>query len=171
LVHLPGLLEASQLPAIIDDLLRQGLVATSFPGLNERVNGGLLRLRTTAALGRSEKEIGRDFVSALAQLVKAEIDQRNSWLQHNRLALADRVHRALGMLREARLLSQDEALVHLSHLRLGRHSGLLADELPEGIDPLLYRVLPGHLASWAELNHEDGHPDALRARYIRRFFA
>ncbi len=171
LVHLPGLLEVSRLPAIIDDLSRQGLSVTSFPGLNERVTGGLLRLRTTASLGRSEKEIGRDFVAVVANLVKAEIDQRHSWLKHNRLALADRVHRALGVMREARLLSQDEALLHLSYLRLGRHSGLLADELPVGLDPMLYRILPGHLASWAEMNHEDGHPDALRARYIRRFFA
>jgi len=168
LVHLPGLMMSSQLSTVLDGLALNGVNCGSFPGFDQDIHGGLLRLKSTAALGRSEREIGRDFTRAVAELVQLEIRSREERLTASRLELVDRVHRSLGILHHARLLGEGEALGHLSFLRLGFQLGLFRDEVPETIDPLIHGILSGHLAVWARVHGEEGEPEALRARFLRR---
>ncbi len=70
--------------------------------------------------------------------------------------LDDRIHRALGTLRNARLLGAEEAMKLLSRLRLGVHLGRLPDLDIAAINRLLLQVQPAHLQTYvaADLNSD-----------------
>ena len=66
-------------------------------------------------------------------------------LDRSRMQLEDRVHRSLGLLRSARLLGVEEAMKHLSRIRLGVSMGLLEELKLSTVQRLFLDVQPGHL--------------------------
>jgi len=92
-----------------------------------------------------------------------------------RASLEDRVRRSYGMLRTARSLATDVALLHLSNVRLGVLLGLLAGVgLPE-LSQIAVQIQKGHVhmlvgdagARLAEATERD----KQRASFLRRRFA
>lgn len=170
-LHLPALLFSGELQPVLDRLGERGLAFGAPPAAAGEIQGGLVVVRNTAFLGHSEKSVGRDFARETAELAGLEAGLRTRLLEEQRLPLVDRVQRALGVLRHCRLLGEAEARHLLSLVRLGRDLGILPPDAGE-VDPdrLLVRQQHAHLARWAAENGEDGLPDAVRARFLRRHF-
>jgi protein arginine kinase len=59
--------------------------------------------------------------------------------------LEDRVYRALGVLRHARLLSPEEAITLLSDVRLGVVTGLVKGVTEQDVNQLILLTQPAHL--------------------------
>lgn len=171
MLHLPALLIAGDLKTTLDRLPERGLAFSAPPAAAGEIQGGLAVVRNTVFLGRSEKALGRDFAREAAELTGLETVLRTRLQEEQRLPLVDRLHRALGTLRHCRLLGEGEARHLLSLVRLGRDLDLLPQG-PDGGDPdlLLVRQQHAHLARWAAAHGEDGLPDAVRARFLRRWF-
>ena len=74
----------------------------------------------------TEQEIIEDFRDAIIpKIVKYEQAARESLLRSKPHALDDKVHRAMGLLQTARLMSSNEAMQCLSHVRMGVNVGRL----------------------------------------------
>lgn len=124
MLHLPALYLTNKLDGIFRQLPQAGLTVRGVYGEGSQSQSGLYQISNQVTLGYSEDEI----VSRLQQLVEEIIAQElqaREWLRQNRLPwLQDRVGRAVGILANAHLLSTDEAMEHLSMLRLGVAMGL-----------------------------------------------
>ncbi|HPF33875.1 MAG TPA: hypothetical protein P5571_03790 [Candidatus Krumholzibacteria bacterium] len=172
MLHLPALLIGGDLKTTLDRLLERGLAFSAPPAAAGEIQGGLVVVRNTVTLGVSEKSLGRDFAREAAELTGLETVLRTRLQEEQRLPLVDRLHRALGTLRHCRLLPEGEARHLLSLLRLGRELDLLpAGPDDPDVDRLLMIQQHAHLARWAAENGEDGLPDAVRARFLRRLVA
>lgn len=124
-LHLPGLTMAGDVPRIGAELAEQRHdFKPLFPSRNEAI-GDLYLLENACTLGRSEEETLFHLKHLAADLIARERDARARIAAEAPMQLEDRVGRALGTARGARLLALDEALSVLSSLRLGASQGML----------------------------------------------
>lgn len=125
LLHLPGLVMAGGMTRI-EELIHEKRHALEelYPPKSE-APGDLFQLVNLCTLGRSEEETVFHVKHMATELITQEKEARTQILSQAPFQLEDRVGRALGLARGARLLAFTEALTVLSSLRLGVSNGLL----------------------------------------------
>lgn len=106
--------------------------------------GDLYFLVNRGTLGEAEEEILFHVRHTALELMASERDERENLRAASLVALEDRVGRAHGVARGARLLGFSEALALLSTLRVGSAAGLLLTPMQE-LTELLLRSQAGHL--------------------------
>ncbi len=124
-LHLPGMRAAGLIPSVTADVTARRHSLTAF----FRADGSALEdtfvLSNASTLGRSEEEALFHLKHVAGQLIAQEREARARIRSAAPLQLEDRVGRALGIARHARLLATAEADSLLSSLRLGVSAGLL----------------------------------------------
>jgi protein arginine kinase len=150
-MHLPGLAMSNQILAAQQRLREEhhALRALSLTGTvrqdDAHAPGDLFELRNTATLGRSEAEIVFHLNHAANELIRQEKEAREALMREGQRGLEDRIGRARGIAREARLLEAAEADAVLSSLRLGISSGLLEGITLRQLNNTLIAARRGHL--------------------------
>ena len=97
-----------------------GLAVRGLFGEGSEAAGDFYQLSNQVTLGVSEKDIVRQFeTEIIPEVVEYETMARKQLLAGNRDLLDDKISRAMALLRSAHLISSQEALFLLSHLRLG----------------------------------------------------
>ena len=117
-------------------------------------------------LGQAEEEVAASIERAAQQIIDQERAARRMLKDQALAQTRDRVHRALGVLRYAQLLSGQEAMQLLSEVRLGVEMGLLQVS-PEVVNELLVMTLPGFLARTMGHELQALEERGARARTIR----
>jgi protein arginine kinase len=144
--HLPALGATQRIMALAQHVCDDGNLA--FEGrlgpLHEGI-GDLYALYNRMTLGRSEEELVYELRETASRVVAMEKSARDELLQEGPRGLEDRVGRALGMARAARLLDLGEAVELLSSLRLGIELGLLEGYSLQLINELLVASRPAHI--------------------------
>jgi protein arginine kinase len=190
MLHLPALKMTSQIEKFLNAAKSLGLAVRGLFGEGSEATGDFYQLSNQVTLGISEKEIVKKFEKAIIpEIVEYEHEARKKLLRTHSGMLDDKIARAMALLRSAHLISSQEALLLLSHLRLGinMHDHLGAStpgidsiySLGDGqgddsnvvsirtINRLFMLTLPAHL----QMNHgkslEPSDRDALRAKIIR----
>ena len=143
-LHVPMMIRARKLQEIDQILRPQGISIYVRAMVNDAPQGEILEIANKSALGRTEQEFCRMLTEAADKIRQIENGLRNEALEENRQLLQDRSSRALGTLRSARLLKQDEFWKLWSDLRLGVALGLLSLPL-EQVDALVREAGPAHL--------------------------
>jgi protein arginine kinase len=124
-LHLPGLAMAGDTARIGPELAESRHdFKPLLPSRNEAL-GDLYVIENACTLGRSEEETLFHLKHLAADLITRERDARARIASEAPMQVEDRVGRALGTARGARLLALDEALSVLSSLRLGVSQGML----------------------------------------------
>ena len=93
---------------------------------------------------------------------------RQARISDRTIALDDKVFRALGTLRSARLMASEETLSFLSHLRMGINLGRIKDIELRTINELFLHAQPAHLQKIQGKKLEGDVRRAARAEYIRQ---
>ncbi|OGS39227.1 MAG: hypothetical protein A2506_05470 [Elusimicrobia bacterium RIFOXYD12_FULL_66_9] len=169
LVHLPALAMTGVVGKLVEGLTRAGLIARGLYGEGTRVIGDFFQISNATGFGRTEGEILAALDRSIVAIVAREKDARASLSAGTaKMRLEDSVHRALGLLGAARLLSFEEGQQHLSLLRLGLAMGW---KLPADIalvNELTLTTQPAHLDLLAQKELGGLDRDALRAALVRR---
>lgn len=131
--------------------------------------GDLYFLVNRGTLGEAEEEILFHVRHTAMELLAAERDEREKLGAASLVSLEDRVGRAHGVARGARLLGFSEALALLSTLRVGSAAGLLLAPMHE-LTELLLRSQAGHLQAAKgqaldAVNLTIGRADLFRGRF------
>jgi protein arginine kinase len=177
MLHLPALsLVRPELEKVFLAVQRTGLALRGLYGEGTKATGDFYQVSNQITLGRDESQLTAELVDLVASIVRFERNVRSCLFKEQRAALTDRVSRSLGMLRSARFMTTDNALAHLSNLRIGVCLGLW----PAGTMPLVNRlriqIQRGHLQALGarEAGPELAEPsarDRLRAALLRRELA
>ena len=168
MVHIPSLVMTKYVQGLIQGLNKIGLVARGIHGEGTKVIGNLYQISNQTTLGESEEETIDKLRNIIYQIAKRERDARDSLLKNKKLEIEDKIFRSLGILKHSRLISSNEAISHLSNVRLGMEMGIIDDIDYNKITKLMIEIQPASIqkTTRGELNKEER--DSKRASLIRR---
>jgi len=192
MLHLPALKITGQIEKFFNAAKDMNLAVRGLFGEGTEAASDLYQLSNQATLGVVESDvISRFEKTIIPEIIEYENAARLQLLNKQPDVLDDKISRAMALLQNAHLISSQEALFLLSHLRLGinmhQHMGASTPAIEKlrsicgtGDDPkkssplsittinrLFMLTLPAHL----QLNYgkplDSTHRDALRAQIIR----
>ncbi len=168
MLHLPGLVMSRHLEKAFRAVHDLRLAVRGFYGEGTEAHGEFYQISNQITLGRTEAEIIADLRAVIEGLVAYERKARDKLLEISRVKLEDRVWRAYATLRHARLLNSEEAMKHLSSVRLGASLEMIPGLAVPFLNAIFIYSQPAHLQrlEGRELPAEER--DEVRATYIRQ---
>lgn len=168
MTHLPALVMTGHIEKAFRAVHDLRLAVRGFYGEGTEALGEFYQISNQITLGRAEGEILGDLQAVIDSLVSYETKARQRLLSKDHALLEDRVCRAYAILRSARMMTTEEAMTHLSSLRLGVHLALLPDLDIATLNRLCLFVQPAHLQRMEGRQGGAEERDFARARYLRR---
>jgi len=145
MMHLPALRITNEIERVKRAAKELNLVVRGFYGEGSDATGDFFQVSNQTTLGLAERELLEKFQGEVVPLLVSYERHAREVLARQGSVLDDRLHRAVGILRAARLLGTDEAMKLLSRVRLGIHMGRIADVAIDVVNRLLLQVQPAHL--------------------------
>lgn len=119
-------------------------------------------------LGVSEEDIRVSIENLLEELVRKEIDARDTLVSSKKIVLEDRMLRAYALLKYSKLLAYDETVDAISMVKLGRSFGIFDDVNENILDELTFRLNDYKLTEKKVYSQID--VDQWRAKLINSIF-
>jgi protein arginine kinase len=169
LVHLPGLTVTGRIESVLRGLERLGVLVRGLYGEGTRVLGDFYQVSNRTALGDPEEKIVDGVTAVVRGLIAKEREAREELAAGDRkLKLEDLVYRSLGLLSNARLLTYEETMHHLSYVRMGLAlDWKLPTDLAE-VNELLVLAQPAHIQMLAGKTLDRKDREFLRSTLVRR---
>jgi protein arginine kinase len=168
MMHLPALKMTNEVERVRRAAKDLHLAVRGYFGEGSESAGDFYQISNQVTLGRTEEEILQEFQEIIVpSIIKYEHHARQMLLDRNRTVLDDRVHRAVGTLRGARLLGVEEAMKLLSRVRLGIFTGRLTGIKVETVNELFLQVQPTHLKLHADAELSPEELRETRAKLVR----
>jgi len=166
--HLPGMVITKQIEKAFEAVSKMNLAVRGLYGEGTQAHGDFYQISNQITLGKSEEELLENVGAVVPAIVRYERMARQTLLNENRPTLEDRVFRSLGVLQNARIISSQETLLHLSSLRMGISLGLISDLEPPAINELFILTQPAHLQKLAGGELGEDERDMFRAGFTRK---
>ncbi len=167
MLHLPGLVISRQIEKATQTAQKIHMAVRGLYGEGSRPASDLFQVSNQVTLGRTEADICAEFQEVVEKIVAWERETRNQLLAERRTELEDQASRSMGILERARTMTSEEALQHLSRLRLGIHLGLVENLSLAKLNRIFLWVQPGHLQKEAGKALDPQERDILRAEKLR----
>ena len=167
LIHLPGLVLTREIDKVISQITRSGLVVRGFYGEGSDVLGNLFQISNQNTLGVTEQDI-IDHISRISgDIIEQEASARQRLVDEAQDMIEDKIWRAFGILKHARVLTSDEVMNLLSAVRLG-HAMEVIDFLDLAlINEMLLLSQPAHLQKYYGHQMDAAKRDFVRAQMVR----
>jgi protein arginine kinase len=192
MLHLPALKMTGQIEKFFNAARDMSLAVRGLFGEGTEAASDLYQISNQVTLGVSESDIISQFENIIIpEIIEYENAARNQLLSKQSDVLDDKISRAMALLQNAHLISSQEALFLLSHLRLGinmhEYMGASTPAIeklytlcgtPRGpgktgrlsiatINRLFMLTLPAHLQLNCGKSLDPTNRDVLRAQIIR----
>lgn len=168
MLHLPALKLTGEIEKVFRAAKDMKLAVRGLYGEGTEATGDFYQISNQTTLGKDESEILDDFKhSVIPRIIDFEHHARRTLRSERAAALDDKVFRALGVLRSARLLASDETLFLLSHLRMGIHLGRVKDVEIKTLNELVLMTQPAHLQKLVGKKLDGDERKAARAEFVR----
>jgi len=169
MLHLPALKLSGAIKKALQAARDMRLAVRGLYGEGTEASGDFFQLSNQTTLGKSEQQIVEEFSERVVpEIIRYEQTARQALLRDQRPALEDKVFRAAGILRSARLIGTEEALFMLSLLRLGVVLGLVTDVDLATVNELFLVTQPAHLQRILSRELSGQQRAQERGRLIRR---
>jgi protein arginine kinase len=146
MLHLPGLKISGEIERAIQASRDLQLATRGLYGEGTDAIGDFYQISNQVTLGKSEDGIIDNFVNNyIPEILCYERRAREALMKNNRLEIEDKICRSLAIVRSARLICSDEALQHLSMIRLGINLQIISDVNLKAINELFLLSRPAHL--------------------------
>src|SRR5205809_3952572 len=169
MLHLPALKLTGEIEKVFRAAKDMKLAVRGLYGEGTEATGDFYQISNQSTLGKSEEDIISDFKHlVIPKIIDYEHHARRTLLNDRTIALDDKIYRALGLLKFARLLASKEVLFALSHLRLGVNLGRIKDVDIRTINELFLLSQPAHLQKVQGKKLDGDLRRAARSDYIRQ---
>lgn len=168
LLHLPALAALGRVTRLSESIGKLGLTIRGAFGEGSQAQGALFQLSNQITLGIAETQALENLQAITLQIAEqerraqAELMQQPEW--------ENKVWRAYGILRYARIMDSGDAMGLLSLVRLGAVQNVLPVP-PEIISALMTEIQPATLCLTKHINGDAGLRDKARAEMIRERLA
>lgn len=146
MLHLPGMVLSGGIGQLVQSMGKLNFAVRGIYGEGTGNRGNLFQISNQSTLGESEIAIAEKLHGVIRQIVASEEHTRErlfSGSEKNKIL--DVIGRAEGILRYACKLSAEEALNHLSMLRLGVDFSCVKGVTPHLINDIFIALNPAHL--------------------------
>ncbi|MCL6559978.1 MAG: protein arginine kinase [Firmicutes bacterium] len=167
MLHLPGLVLTKHLGSLLNAINKLGLTVRGLYGEGTEALGDLFQVSNQITLGQSEDEIISNLISITRQILAQERAARGALYKEKREAIEDRVCRAYGLLRHARIVSSEEVMKLISDLRMGHELGIFPGIKTRLLNELMVMTRPAFLLKMAGQDMSPQQRDIYRAELIR----
>ena len=182
MLHLPALIVTKKINKILELLAKISFTTRGLFGEGTQALGDFFQISNQISLGPSEKELIDNLWGVVNQLKQQEMEARNALIKKYKIRLEDSIWRALGTLRNSRLITSKEALSNLSMLSLGLNLGIIKGEdlfvqsgnrassskAREVINNLIIIIQPAHLQKIEDKQLGGHERDYIRAEILRK---
>jgi protein arginine kinase len=168
MLHLPALKLTGEIEKVFRAAKDMRLAVRGLYGEGTEATGDFYQISNQTTLGKSEDDIISDFKNlVIPKIIDFEVHARKLLVSDRAVALDDKVCRALGCLRSARLMASEETINLLSHVRMGVNLGRVKDLDIRTLNELFLQTQPAHLQKIQGKKMEGDIRRAARADYIR----
>ena len=164
-LHLPALVSSSQITKLITTVSKLGLSLRGSYGEGAAAKGDLFRLSNTITLGISEKAAIENLKSIALQIAAQERVAREEILKAP--VTEDRIFRAYGVLKYARMIDTSEFMELISLVRLGAVKGIINMDCAQ-IEALMIHMQPATISLSVDRPLDRVERDKLRAQLVRQ---
>ena len=167
LIHLPGLTLADQMDHVGRAMEEIGFTVRGLYGEGTGKSGNMYQVSNQWTLGHTEQEIVERLDRVARRLARCEERACDALISRAGRRTEDRVARAYGLLKHARLLGEKEALDALSMLRMGACTRLFQGMESTTFNRLLISIQPAHVQMTAGRPLTGEELDERRAELVR----
>jgi len=171
MLHLPGLVMQEHMDKVVRMVNQLGLTVRGLFGEGSEATGSIFQISNQQTLGEDEESIIKRLVGVLEAIIEQEAHAREKLLEESPALIYDKIGRAYGILKNAHVISSEEAMSLLSLLRLAVDLGMLPEESRNQVDRHFIEMQPGHIQYTAQTEIEPGERDLYRAKQLRTAFA
>ena len=164
-LHLPALVSSSQITKLITTVSKLGLSLRGSYGEGAAAKGDLFRLSNTITLGISEKAAIENLKSIALQIAAQERVAREEIFKAP--VTEDRIFRAYGVLKYARMIDTSEFMELISLVRLGAVKGIINMDCAQ-IEALMIHMQPATISLSVDRPLDRIERDKLRAQFVRQ---
>lgn len=125
MLFLPALSIADKIAKLSEELQKFGATIRGIYGEGSKSLGYLYQISNQGTLGRKESEICGNLEQIVMEVVARERESRNLLLKANYKLVEDKVFRSYGILKYAKLLTLQEAMLLLAQIKLGVDTGII----------------------------------------------
>lgn len=169
MLHLPALKMTGEIEKVFRAARDMHLAVRGLYGEGTEASGDFFQVSNQTTLGHSEQQIVEEFRDQiLPAFIQYEKRARQSLLAKNRLAIEDKVARALAILRSARLVTSEETMYLLSLVRLGINEGLVDNIQLRTVNELFLLCQPAHLQRILGQEMTPQERSQARAEFVRK---
>ena len=171
MLHLPGLVMSKEIEKVFRSLQKVNLAVRGMYGEGSQALGDFFQISNQITLGKTEEELLRKVSDIIPQIISYERQARDFLRKEKLDSVMDRSSRAVGLLSTAQTISSEEAMEHLSSIRLGVNMELIDAPDIKTINDLLLHIQPAHLQKLAGTTLNAAERDLARAQYLRKRLA
>lgn len=168
MMHLPGIVLSRQVERILSAVQEMNLAVRGGHGEGSEVTGSLFQISNQATLGVLEEETIEHVERQARKIARFEREAREQLMKDSPSLVQDKVYRALGILRTARIISSKEVMEHLSAVRLGVGLDMVPQVSYGRIHELMVATRPAHLQKRMGSAMDSLERDIARAEILRQ---
>ncbi|MHB1484356.1 MAG: protein arginine kinase [Saccharofermentanales bacterium] len=167
MMHLPALMMLGKISTIIENIQKMGYSVRGYYGENSNALGNIYQISNQITLGLNEEELISDIKKLIWQIMEQERAIRKQLYEKNPLYIEDKVYRALGILQNARILTNQEAVKLISDVRLGVAIGIIGNVDEKSFNKVMVSIGPASIQKVEGRIMEPIERDQARAKFIR----
>ncbi|MFA7573363.1 MAG: protein arginine kinase [Lutispora sp.] len=167
MIHLPALNMIGNISKILQTVTQIGLTIRGIYGEGTEFLGNLFQISNQITLGLSEEEIVENINAVTSQIVEKEREARNILINNNRTQLEDKVWRSWGILKNARVMTSQEAMKLLSDIRLGMDLDFISNLSVSLLNEIMIDTQPASIQKSVGEELTPEARDIIRAEIIR----
>lgn len=171
LVFLPAIAMAGKIQKLAEEAGRYGIMIRGILGEGIKTQGYLYRISNQKTIGITEREI----IESLKQILRQIIDQENKYRDYlcsiSADEIEDKVYRSYGVLRYAKKISAEDALLLLAQLKFGRDLGLIPLKNHLNLYEQMVKIQPANLQKIYGKSLSSTERCACRGRYLNKLMA
>lgn len=164
MLHLPAIQESGAMQRIAGNLNKIGLTIRGIYGEGTEPKGAVYQLSNQVTLGLSEHAAIDNLKDIAAQIMHQEHNLRESMTKSDEYQ--DAIWRSLGILQNARLLSNDEFMKLISNVRLGISCGMIDHITLDTVNALMIEAQPATLMEAQQKELTPPERDKARAALV-----
>jgi len=166
-IHLPALTFTKEIENTFTEMIPTGISVRGFYGEGSKVMGNFFQISNQYTLGWTEQGILDRVTPVIKRFIKLEREARERIMNDDRMAIEDKIYRAVGLLTHTRILSSMEFLDLLSAIRLGVDLKLIEDIDKKNINELMVLTQPAHIQKLERKVLTERERDIIRAELVK----
>jgi protein arginine kinase len=168
MLHLPALVITRQMNKVLQALGKLGIAVRGLYGEGTEALGNFFQMSNQVTLGRPEEDILGNFERIMNQIITREAQARRMLLAKDKEELSDKIFRAYGTLKNARIITSQETTNLMSVVRFGVNLGLLSGVDIKTVNDIFIMSQPAHLQKLENRILTSDQRDMKRADLIRK---